>query len=139
MMRVVAITMNASDRITQYIDDRADWRGKVLAQLRKLVRDAAPDVIEEWKWNTPVWSQNGSVVAAGAFQDHVKVNFFKGAFLQDAHGLFNAGLEAKTSRAIDIHEGDRINAAAIKELVRAAVALNGGTPQLKSPTRQKRR
>jgi hypothetical protein len=131
--------MTASERITNYIDGLADWRGKVLGQLRKLVRDAAPDVIEEWKWNTPVWSQNGNIVAVGAFRDHVKVNFFKGASLHDAHGLFNAGLGAKTSRGIDIHEGDRINAAGIKDLVRAAVALNSDGPKPKTPTRQKRR
>src|SRR6266849_4680752 len=84
-----------------------------------------------WKWNTPVWSHNGNVVAVGAFGDHVKVNFFKGASLDDPHDLFNAGLEAKVSRAIDIHEGERINAAALQDLVRAAVALNRGGPKQK--------
>src|SRR2546429_9805272 len=118
--------MNASERITEHIHSLTDWRGKALEQLRKLIRDAAPDVVEEWKWNTPVWSRNGNVVAVGAFQDHVKVNFFKGASLDDSHGLFNAGFEARATRAIDIHEDDRINAAALKDLVRAAVALNGG-------------
>ena len=121
--------MNASDQITNHIDDLRDWRGKLIAQLRKLIREAAPDAIEEWKWNTPVWSHNGNVVAVGAFHDHVKINFFKGASLHDPHGLFNAGLEAKATRAIDIHEGDRLNAAALKELVRAAVSLNGGKPK----------
>jgi hypothetical protein len=124
--------MNASDRITKHIDDLADWRGKVLAQLRKLIGEAAPGIVEEWKWNTPVWSYNGNVVAVGAFQDHVKVNFFKGATLSDAHGLFNAGLEAKATRAIDIHEGDRINVPALKDLVRAAVALNDDRRKKKS-------
>ena len=123
--------MNASERITNHIDTLADWRGKVLAQVRKLICDAAPGVVEEWKWNTPVWSHNGNVVAVGAFQDHVKVNFFKGASLDDPHGLFNSGLEAKASRAIDIHKGDRINAAALKDLVRAAVALNRGKQKQK--------
>ena len=131
--------MNASEQITKHIHDLADWRGKVLEQLRKLIRDAAPGAIEEWKWNTPVWSQNGSIVAIGAFQDHVKVNFFKGASLDDSHGLFNAGFEAKASRAIDMHEGDRMNTAALKDLVRAAVALNGGKPKQKTPTREKKR
>jgi len=130
--------MNASEQITKHIHDLADWRGKALEQLRKLIRHAAPSAIEEWKWNTPVWSQNGNIVAVGAFQDHVKVNFFKGASLDDSHGLFNAGLEAKASRAIDIHEGDRINSAALKDLVRAAVALNGGKPNTKTPTRRKK-
>jgi hypothetical protein len=124
--------MNASARITSHIEGLADWRGKVLAQLRTLIRDAAPGVVEEWKWNTPVWSYNGNVAAVGAFQDHVKVNFFKGALLDDSQGLFNAGLEAKASRAIDIHKGDRINAAALKDLVRAAVALNRGNPEQKT-------
>jgi hypothetical protein len=118
--------MNASEQITKYIDGLADWRGKTVAQLRKLIRDAAPDAVEEWKWNTPLWSRNGNVVAVGAFQDHVKVNFFKGASSADPHRLFNAGHEAKASRAIDIHRGDRINTAALQDLIRAAVALNGG-------------
>jgi hypothetical protein len=131
--------MNASDRITTYIDELADWRGKALTQLRKVIRDAAPDVVEEWKWNTPVWSHGGNVLAAGAFRDHVKVNFFNGASLDDPQGLFNAGLEAKASRAIDIHEGDRINAVALRDLVRAAVALNRDKPTQKASTRQKSR
>jgi hypothetical protein len=118
--------MNASERITNYINELGDWRGKALARLRKLIGDAAPDLVEEWKWNTPLWSCNGNVVAVGAFKDHVKLNFFKGASLDDSSGLFNAGLEAKASRAIDLHEGDRINEAALKDLVRAAVALNRG-------------
>jgi hypothetical protein len=121
--------MNASEQISRHIDGLADWRGKVLSQLRKLIRDVAPNAIEEWKWNTPVWSQNGNVLAVGAFQDHVKVNFFKGASLRDPQGLFNAGLDAKATRAIDIREGDRINAAALKDLIRAAVALNSGSPK----------
>ena len=125
--------MNASEQITTYIDGLGDWRGKMLARLRKLIRDAAPVLSEEWKWNTPVWSHNGNVLAVGAFQDHVKVNFFKGASLDDSHGLFNAGLEAKASRAIDIHERDRVNEAAFKDLVRGAVDLNGGKPKSKTP------
>jgi hypothetical protein len=131
--------MHASEQITEYIRGLADWRGKVLEQLRKLIREAAPDAIEEWKWNTPVWSQSGNFVAVGAFQDHVKINFFKGASLDDPQGLFNAGLEAKASRAIDIREGDRINTAALKDLVRAAVALNTGKPKQNAPTTGKKR
>jgi hypothetical protein len=113
-----------SEFITQQIEDLGDWRGKLLAQLRKLILDAAPEVTEEWKWGTAVWVHKGNVVAAGAFKDHVKLNFFKGATLEDPSGLFNAGFEAKATRAIDFHEGDRIDAAALKELVRAAVGLN---------------
>src|SRR5882672_5436828 len=125
--------MNASEQITKHIHDLADWRGKVLEQLRRLIREAAPDAVEEWKWNTPVWSQGGNILAIGAFQDHVKINFFKGASLEDSHGLFNAGLEAKATRAIDVHEKDRINEAALKDLIRAAVALNSGKPKSKKP------
>jgi hypothetical protein len=110
--------------ITNHIAELADWRGKLVARLRKLILAADPDIVEEWKWGTPVWSHHGNVVAVGAFQDHVKINFFKGAALPDPRGLFNAGLEAKATRAIDLHEGDRLNEPALKELVRAAVAYN---------------
>ena|SRR5215208_955681 len=115
--------MEASTLIDNRIAELGDWRGKTIARVRKLVRDAVPDIVEEWKWDTPVWSRNGNVVAAGAFQDHVKLNFFHGAMLEDHH-LFNAGLEAKASRGIDIHEGDSLNEAALKDLVRAAAELN---------------
>ena len=117
-------SITPSQRITNHIAELADWRGNVLARLRKLILEADPDMVEEWKWETPVWSHSGNVAAAGAFQDHVKLNFFKGALLKDPHGLFNAGLEAKTTRAIDIHEHDKLNAPALKELIRAAVAQN---------------
>jgi hypothetical protein len=123
--------VNASQRITDYIDELGDWRGKTLARLRKLIREAAPELVEGWKWNTPVWSHGGNVVAVSAFKDHVKVNLFKGASLADPHGLLNAGLDAKASRAIDLHDGDVINEAAFKELIRAAVALNRGKPKAK--------
>jgi hypothetical protein len=113
-----------AELITQQIEKLGDWRGKLLAQLRKLILDAAPELTEEWKWGTAVWVHKGNVVAAGAFKDHVKLNFFKGASLEDPSGLFNAGFEAKATRAIDFHEGDKISVAALKELVRAAVALN---------------
>ncbi|HLF01976.1 MAG TPA: DUF1801 domain-containing protein [Anaerolineales bacterium] len=113
-----------SQLITQQIADLADWRGKRLAQLRQLIHEADPDITEEWKWGTGVWSYNGSVVSIGAFKDHVKVNFFKGASLNDPKGLFNAGLEAKATRAIDLHEGDKINSTALKKLIRAAVDYN---------------
>jgi hypothetical protein len=120
--------MSSSQLITTYIAELADWRGDMLARLRKLILEADPEIAEEWKWDTPVWSHKGNVVAVGAFKDHVKLNFFKGAALNDPHGLFNAGLEAKASRAIDFHEGDDINESALKDLVRAAVAhnLSGG-------------
>ena len=116
--------MTPSQLITNQIAELADWRGKMLARLRKLILEAAPGITEEWKWDTAVWSQKGNVVAIGAFKDHVKLNFFKGASLPDPRGLFNASLEAKATRAIDLHEGDKINESALKELFRAAVAHN---------------
>jgi hypothetical protein len=113
-----------SQLITNQIAELADWRGKTLARLRQLILAADPDITEEWKWGTAVWSHKGNVVAVGAFKDHLKINFFKGASLKDPKGLFNAGLDAKATRAIDFHEGDDINESALKELIRAAVALN---------------
>ena len=116
--------MTPSQRITHHIAELTDWRGQMLARIRTLILEAAPGITEEWKWDTPVFSHKGNVVAVGAFKDHVKLNFFKGASLDDPQGLFNAGLEAKATRAIDIHEGDAINESALKELVHAAVSLN---------------
>jgi len=116
--------MTPSQLITKQIAELADWRGQMLARLRKLILDAAPDITEEWKWDTAVWSHKGNVVAAGVFKDHVKLNFFKGASLEDPKGLFNAGLDAKATRAIDFSEGDDIDASALKDLIRSAVAHN---------------
>jgi hypothetical protein len=115
---------SSSQLITNQIAGLADWRGPLLARLRELIHEAAPGITEEWKWDTAVWSQKGNVVAAAAFKDHVKLNFFKGASLTDPQGLFNAGLEAKATRAIDFSKGDKIQEAALKDLVCAAVALN---------------
>jgi hypothetical protein len=120
--------MNASKLIDKQIADLNDWRGKVFARLRKIINAADPDIIEDWKWNTAVWNHNGMVCAVGGFKDHVKVNFFKGASLEDSQGLFNAGLEAKATRAIDFHAGDKIDEAALKNLVRAAIAYNQKAP-----------
>jgi len=128
--------MNPSDRITAYIDALGDWRGQLLGRLRTLIRSASPDLVEEWKWNTPVWSCGGNVLAAGAFQDHVKLNFFRGASLADPRGLFNAGLEAKASRAIDLHQGDRLDEAALRDLIRAAVALEREPSKPKSRSKR---
>lgn len=116
--------MTASQQIDNYIKGLTDWRGKTTARLRKLIREAAPELTEEWKWDTPVWSHKGNVVAAGVFKDHVKLNFFKGASLSDSNGLFNAGLEAKATRGIDFHEDDVIDEPALKALIREAVAYN---------------
>ena len=114
----------ASQLITNQIAELNDWRGAMLAQLRKLIHEADAELTEEWKWNTAVWTRNGLICAAGAFKDHVKVNFFKGASLKDPKHLFNAGLDAKATRAIDFSEGANLNAAALKDLIRAAVAYN---------------
>ena len=116
--------MNPSELIDKQIEDLADWRGQMMAQFRKLIHEADPDVTEEWKWDTAVWSHNGLVCAVGAFKDHLKINFFKGASLSDPQGLFNAGLEAKATRAIDFHESDKVDTSALKDLIRTAVAHN---------------
>jgi hypothetical protein len=118
--------MNVSELITKRIAELPDWQGKTLARLRKLVLKADPDITEEWKWDTPVFAHNGLVCALGAFKDHVGMNFFKGASLKDPRGLFNGGLEAKTSRSLNLREGDAIDEAALLDLIRAAVALNVG-------------
>jgi hypothetical protein len=117
----------ASQRITNQIAELNDWRGAILARLRSLILEADPDITEEWKWNTAVWARKGMVCAGGAFKDHVKLNFFKGASLKDPKRLFNAGLEAKTTRAIDFSEGDKLDSSALKDLIRAAVAHNLST------------
>ena len=117
-------TLTPSQHIDKTIKDTPDWRGKWLARLRKLIHEASPEITEDWKWDTPVYACKGNVVATGVFKDHVKLNFFKGALLNDPKKLFNAGLEAKTSRGIDLSEDSKIDEAALKDLVRAAVALN---------------
>jgi hypothetical protein len=116
--------MNASELINKQIADLGDWRGEMLAQVRQLIHAAAPDITEEWKWGTAVYTQKGLVCAASAFTGHAKLNFFKGATLEDPKGLFNAGLDAKLMRSIDFQQGGRIPEAALQDLVRAAVAHN---------------
>ena len=110
--------------ITRKIASLGDWRGEMLAQLRDVIHKADPDIREEWKWGTAVWAHDGMVCSAGTFKDRVKLNFFRGAALDDPEGLFNAGLDAKATRAIDFGETDAIDEAAVSDLVRAAVALN---------------
>jgi hypothetical protein len=119
--------LTPSQLITNQIAGLADWRGQLLARVRELIHEAAPGTTEEWKWDTAVWSQNGNVVAAGAFKDHIKLNFFKGASLADPARLFNAGLEAKATRAIDFSEEDTVDETALKDLIRSAVAFNIGS------------
>jgi hypothetical protein len=116
--------MNPSELIDKQIADLGDWRCVMLAQARKLIHEAAPEISEEWKWGTAVYTQKGLVCAASAFNGHAKLNFFKGASLEDPKGLFNAGLDAKATRAIDLHQGDPLQEAALQDLIRAAVAYN---------------
>ena len=116
--------LTPSQLITNQIAGLADWRGQLMSRLRELIHETAPGITVEWKWGTAVWSQKGNVVAAGAFKDHIKLNFFKGASLKDPQRLFNAGLEAKATRAIDFSEGDEIQEADLKDLIRAAIAHN---------------
>lgn len=116
--------MNPSERIDNQIAELTDWRGQLIAHLRKLIHEVDPDITEEWKWDTAVWSHNGLVCAVGTFKKAVKMNFFQGAALEDVHKLFNAGLDAKKTRAIDFHEGDTVDESALKELIATAVAHN---------------
>ena len=106
------------------IKELGDWRGKTLSRVRALVRQADPEVIEEWKWSVPVWSHNGLICTGETYKSVVKLTFAKGASLEDPSGLFNSSLEGNTRRAIDFHEGDAIDEAAFKTLIRAAAALN---------------
>jgi hypothetical protein len=114
-----------SQLIDERIHDLGDWRGDMLSQIRALIREADPDVVEEWKWRgVPVWSHDGMLCTGETYKDYVKVTFAKGASLDDRSGLFNASLEGSTRRAIDIHHGEKLDKRAFKALVRAAVALN---------------
>jgi len=116
--------LTPSQHIDKAIKDLPDWRGKFIDRLRKLIHEASPEITEDWKWDTPVFAHKGNVVAAGVFKDKVKLNFFKGASLDDPTGLFNAGLDAKATRAIDLFQGDKVNEPALKKLIRAAVDYN---------------
>jgi hypothetical protein len=116
---------SASELIDKRIAELGDWRGKTLSRMRKLIKEADPDVVEEWKWmGTPVWSHDGIICTGESYKSIVKLTFAKGAALKDAAKLFNSSLDGKVRRAIDIHEGEELDAAAFKALVRAAVALN---------------
>jgi hypothetical protein len=115
-----------SELISQRIAELGDWRGETLGRMRKLIREADPDVIEEWKWmGTPVWSHDGIICTGESYKNVVKLTFAKGASLKDPDRLFNSSLDGNTRRAIDIHEGEKVDASAFKALVRQAVALNG--------------
>ena len=121
---------NPSKLIDERIRELGDWRGETLSQVRGIIKAADPDIVEEWKWakatspGTPVWSHNGGICTGEVYKSVVKLTFFKGAALNDPSGLFNSSLEGNTRRAIDFHEGDKIDEKALKTLIRAAVKLN---------------
>jgi hypothetical protein len=114
----------ASQLIDARIKELDDWRGRTLGRLRALVKEADPEVVEEWKWSIPVWSHDGLICTGETYKKVVKMTFAKGASLKDPAKLFNSSLEGNTRRAIDFHEGEKINEAALKALIRAAVSLN---------------
>jgi len=115
----------ASELISKRIAELGDWRGKTLSRMRKLIKEADPDVVEEWKWiGTPIWSHDGIICTGESYKKVVKLTFAKGASLKDPARLFNASLDGNVRRAIDIHEGEDVNEPAFKALVRQAVALN---------------
>jgi hypothetical protein len=125
----VAKAKNGNGSPSQLIEARikelGDWRGETLARIRKLIKEAVPDVVEEWKWRgVPVWYHDGMICTGETYKNVVKLTFAKGASLADPSGLFNSSLDGNTRRAIDIHEGDKINEKALKALIRAAAALN---------------
>jgi len=113
-----------SELIDARIEDLDDWRGEMLSRLRALIKEADPEVAEEWKWRNPVWSHDGLICTGETYKNVVKMTFAKGASLKDPSGLFNSSLEGNTRRAIDFHEGDKLDEEALKTLFRAAVALN---------------
>ena len=134
-MKKPAPVESASALIDEKIKELGDWRGKMLAKLREIIHDADPEIVEEWKWmGTPIWSHGGIVCTGETYKTVVKMTFAKGAALKDPSRLFNSSLEGNVRRAIDFHEGDKIDRAALKSLVRAAVALN-----LERTTKPKRR
>jgi hypothetical protein len=124
---------SASELIDDRIAELGDWRGETLSRMRALVKEADPEVVEEWKWmGTPVWSHGGIICTGESYKDKVKLTFAQGASLEDPAGLFNASLEGNTRRAIDIHEGEEVDADAFKTLVRAAAARNASRGKARS-------
>ena len=116
---------SASAFIDERIKELGDWRGKTLAKVREIILDADPEILEEWKWRgTPVWSHGGIVCTGETYKNAVKMTFAKGAALKDPSGLFNSSLEGNVRRAIDIHQGDKVDEAALRDLIRAAVSIN---------------
>src|SRR5256884_958791 len=115
---------SASELISKRIAELGDWRGGTLSRMRKLIKAAAPDVVEEWKWMNPIWSHDGIICTGESYKNHVKLTFAKGASLKDPARLFNSSLDGNVRRAIDIHEGEEVDESAFKALVRQAIALN---------------
>jgi len=126
---------SASELISKRIAELGDWRGETLGRMRKLIHEADPDVVEEWKWmGTPVWSHDGIICTGESYKKAIKLTFAKGASLQDPAHLFNASLDGNVRRAIDIHEGKEVDAPAFKALVREAITLNGSAKSKPSKT-----
>ena len=118
-------SQSASDLISKRIAELGDWRGETLSRVRKLIKEADPDVVEEWKWRgVPIWSHDGMICTGESYKNHVKLTFSKGAALKDPARLFNAGLDSNVRRAIDIHEGEAVDESAFKALIRQAATLN---------------
>ena len=117
----------ASELISKRIAELGDWRGETLGRMRTLIKQADPDVVEEWKWGNPVWSHDGIICTGESYKHVVKLTFARGAFLKDPARLFNSSLDGNVRRAIDIHQGETVDASAFKALVRQAVALNGAS------------
>jgi len=129
-------SLPASDLIDRKIAELGDWRGDTLSRLRKLIKDAVPAVVEEWKWGVPVWSHDGIICTGETYKAKVKLTFAKGAAVEDPAGLFNSSLDGNVRRALDIAEGEKVDATAFKALVRAAAALNADSAKAK-PKRAK--
>ena len=128
---------SASRLISKRIAEFDDWRGETLGRVRALIKEADPEVLEEWKWMTPVWSHDGIVCTGETYKQAVKLTFAKGAFLDDPSRLFNSSLEGNTRRAIDIREGETVDAKAFTALVRAAAAVNSSAKKAKPPARKR--
>jgi hypothetical protein len=135
-MKKAAGNERAEDLISKRIADLGDWRGETMRRLRELIHEADPDVVEEWKWmGTPVWSHDGILCTGESYKEVVKLTFLKGASLKDPKRLFNSSLDGNARRAIDIREGEKVDAAAFKALIREAIALNGSGKTVKKPKR----
>jgi hypothetical protein len=138
MTKAITNESSASELISRRITELGDWRGKTLSRMRKLIHDADPDVVEEWKWmGTPVWAHDGNICTGESYKSVVKLTFLRGASLKDPARLFNSSLDGNVRRAIDIHEGEEVDESAFKALVRQAVALNKSGKTQKKTAKKK--